>query len=168
MYRLTAVTGVLSLLLVACGGGAMDHAGHSGGGAAQAHSDGHDHSHGATAGFGVVGDPTEADTEIKVVANDSLRFVPDLFEVAFAGTVKFVITNKGRLEHEFVLGDQSYQEAHSGAMGSMTHDEGNGVLLPPGATGEVTWTFTSAGEILFACHVDDHYRAGMVGSISVK
>lgn len=168
MYRrLRALIGGTCLLLAACGG-AMDHSSHSGGSGPTADGHAHDHTQASTAAFGVAADPSKADTELEVVAKDSLVFVPDRYEVGFGETITFVVHNEGRLDHEFVLGDESYQESHSGEMGSMEHAEGNGVVLPPGETGEVTWTFTSAGEVLFACHVDDHYSAGMVGSISVK
>ena len=39
--------------------------------------------------------------------------------------------------------------------------------LDPGETAETTVTFDEPGELLFACHVDDHYEGGMVGTISV-
>ena len=40
--------------------------------------------------------------------------------------------------------------------------------LAPGETKELTWRFSEAGEVLFACHVDGHYDGGMVGTVSVS
>ena len=41
----------------------------------------------------------------------------------------------------------------------------NSVLLEPGKTGEVIWTFSEATEVGFACNVPGHRNAGMVGKV---
>ncbi len=115
--------------------------------------------------FGEPAEASEADRTIEVAA-DELRFDPASIEVEAGKVVTFVVTNVGNTEHEFVLGDEAYQRSHAG-MSSMQH-EGNGAVLPVGETGEVTWKFAEAGEILYACHVNDHYSAGMVGRIEVE
>lgn len=131
----------------------------------------HEHEHsvvGKTA-FGQPGMPAEADREIEVSALDSLRFDPDAVDVQEGETIRFVIANDGRLDHEFVLGDEAYQRSHSAEMagGMMHEDEANAVSLAPGETKSIAWKFTGTTEVLFGCHVDDHYDAGMVGVIEV-
>ena len=49
--------------------------------------------------------------------------------------------------------------------GSMKHDDPNSVLVEPGKTEELTWTFTQATELEFACNIPGHYESGMVGDI---
>src|SRR3546814_3359008 len=51
---------------------------------------------------------------------------------------------------------------------TMEHDDPNSLLLEPGKSGEIVWTFTKAMELEFACNVPGHYDAGMVGTMSVK
>ena len=53
------------------------------------------------------------------------------------------------------------------AMPGMKHDDSNSVLVEPGKTAELTWTFTRADNLEFACNVPGHYQAGMVGKVKV-
>ncbi|MCY1263300.1 Plastocyanin [compost metagenome] len=50
----------------------------------------------------------------------------------------------------------------------MKHDDPNSVLVEPGKTAELTWTFGKATTLEFACNVPGHYQAGMVGELNVK
>ncbi|MFN2587823.1 MAG: plastocyanin/azurin family copper-binding protein [Actinomycetota bacterium] len=162
--RTTAAAAALGFLLVSCG---------SGGDAGTAGTAGHEHDHShdeAAAGFsfGSPGDPGEATRTIEVAANDPFRFDPESVEVNAAETVTFVVSNEDEIAHEFVLGDREYQEAHEEEMSSgAMHHEGNAVMVAPGETRELTWTFPSEGEVLYGCHVAGHYDAGMVGTIEV-
>ena len=54
-----------------------------------------------------------------------------------------------------------------GNMGGMKHDDPNSVLVEPGKTAELTWTFTKASGLEFACNIPGHYQAGMVGKLNV-
>ena len=56
-----------------------------------------------------------------------------------------------------------------GAMGmaGMKHDDPNSVLVEPGKTAELTWTFSQADNLEFACNIPGHYQAGMVGTLKV-
>lgn len=51
---------------------------------------------------------------------------------------------------------------------NMKHDDPNSVLVEPGKTAELTWTFSKAGHLEFACNVPGHYQAGMVGKLNVS
>ena len=50
----------------------------------------------------------------------------------------------------------------------MKHDDPNSVLVEPGKTAELTWTFSKAGSLEFACNIPGHYQAGMVGKLTVS
>lgn len=161
---------VLLAVFAGCGEGGHDHDG-----SAAADSDGHshEHSHGGDAAgdfaFGAPGNASAATRTIDVVADDPYRFEPEDLEVEPGETVTFVVTNEGNQEHEFVLGDEDYQESHGEEMaGGGMHHDGNAVAVAPGATEELTWTFPDSGEVLYGCHVAGHYDAGMVGAISVS
>ena len=52
-------------------------------------------------------------------------------------------------------------------MAGMTHDDPNSVLVEPGKTAELTWTFSGTRDREFACNVPGHYQAGMVGTLKV-
>jgi uncharacterized cupredoxin-like copper-binding protein len=61
--------------------------------------------------------------------------------------------------------EMSHGEANQ-AVG-MSHDDPNSVLVQPGQTGELVWTFAHASGLQFACNVPGHYQAGMVGEIRI-
>ena len=167
MRNRVIVAAALLALLGACGD---DHE-HDAAGQPDAHSHTHSHEDDAAGAFafGAPGNPSAATRTIEVVAEDPYRFEPEELEVESGETVTFVVTNEGEREHEFVLGDDEYQESHGKEMASgEMHHEGNAVTVAPGATEELTWTFPDDGEVLYGCHVAGHYDAGMVGAISVS
>lgn len=167
MKRVTLIA-VLVLVFGACGSS-------DGGGSAGGSSDGgHDMSTmdeggGDGAGFGKAADAEDADRTVEVKTLDELRFDPEEITAEAGETINFVVTNDGRAPHEFVIGDQKYQEEHEQAMEHGGHGEstGNVVEVDPGDTAEIAWTFTEPGEVFYACHVEGHYQGGMVGTVTV-
>lgn len=125
--------------------------------------------------FGEPANAADADRTIKVDANDDLSFDPPSIEVQAGETVTFVVTNTGQAVHEFTLGDEAVQDEHEEEMAEMMEegemtmgDEPNAVSVDPGETAELTWHFTSGGEILYGCHQPGHYAGGMVGTITIQ
>jgi uncharacterized cupredoxin-like copper-binding protein len=53
-------------------------------------------------------------------------------------------------------------------MGHEMHEEANSVLLEPGKTGEIVWTFPSHAKLQFACNIPGHYQSGMQGEIKLS
>ena len=66
------------------------------------------------------------------------------------------------------MGKMDHSAMGHGEMGGMKHDDPNSVLVEPGKTAELTWTFSKATGLEFACNIPGHYQAGMVGKINVK
>lgn len=153
--------------------------------AAGAHSGGHG------ASIGEPGKASEADRTITVEMYDNY-YEPETIEVKPGETVRFVVENKGNLVHEFNIGTPAMHEGHQKEMlmmvehgvlkgdhidhemmemdmgdgHSMKHDDPNSVLMEPGETKEIIWTFTEATDLEFACNVPGHYQAGMYGDIN--
>ncbi len=71
-----------------------------------------------------------------------------------------MMVDHGVLEADKINHDVAKQMQAS--MGHGMHDEPNSVLLEPGQTGEIVWTFPDGGEIEIACNVPGHYDGGMV------
>ena len=144
--------------------------------------------------FGQPAPAAKATRSIEVVLND-MSFDPKAIQVKAGETVRFVLVNKGQLLHEFNLGDAAMHAKHQqemlkmqqsgmltptgmkemdhGAMpgmdhGAMKHDDPNSVLVEPGKTAELTWTFSNATALEFACNIPGHYQAGMVGKLTVS
>ena len=121
--------------------------------------------------WGIAGDAKAATRTIAVSMGDTMRFTPEKIAVKQGETVKFVITNAGKIMHEFVIGTKKELDAHAAMMvkfPTMEHDEPYMAHVAPGKKGEIIWTFNKAGEFDFACLIAGHYQAGMVGKITVS
>lgn len=154
--------------------------------------------------FGHPADAAQATRTVEVTLGD-IYFEPKSLDVKKGETVRFVLVNKGRLLHEFNLGDATMNAAHQQEMLKMTasgmltptgmkhdmagmdhgmahggeqgteqggagmkHDDPNSVLVGPGETAELIWTFTDATGLEFACNIPGHYQAGMVGKVAIS
>lgn len=108
---------------------------------------------------------------VKVEMNDNMRFTPSKIVVKRGETIKFVVTNKGKLKHEMVLGSVKELKEHAELMRQfpeMEHDDPNQLVVDSGKMGEMLWQFTKAGTFEFACLQVGHFEAGMVGKVAVK
>ena len=130
----------------------------------------HDHSKAGDGVFGRPADPAVAGRTIVVEMRDSFEFSPSEITVKAGEIVRFIPTNAGKHEHEMVVGTMKDLTEHYEAMKSnpgMRHDEPNMARVAPGKSGVIAWQFTRPGEFYFACLVDDHFDAGMIGKIRV-
>ncbi|MBA2964665.1 MULTISPECIES: cupredoxin domain-containing protein [Ramlibacter] len=121
--------------------------------------------------FGRQGDPKNASRTIRVGMSDKMRFNPESITFKKGETVRIVVANQGAVLHEMVLGTPQALKEHAELMKKhpgMEHDEPSMTHVKPGATGEIVWQFTKAGEFQFACLIPGHFEAGMVGNVSVK
>ena len=140
--------------------------------------------------FGAPAPAAKATRTVEIVMGD-MTFNPKALQIKAGETVRFVLINKGQLLHEFNLGDAAMHAEHQKEMlqmqasgmltstgmgkmdhsamghGAMKHDDPNSVLVEPGKTAELTWTFTKATGLEFACNLPGHYQAGMVGKLNV-
>ena len=108
---------------------------------------------------------------VAIAARDDLTFEPSTIEVAAGERVRFVVTNEGAMDHEFILGDETTQMAHESQMDSSSHmamDAMASMAMGPGEMMDATVNFDEPGEILFGCHVAGHYASGMKGSVTVQ
>jgi uncharacterized cupredoxin-like copper-binding protein len=137
--------------------------------AAGNHAGGHADGHGISR-IGQAGAASKISRTIAIEMTDAMRFTPDKVVVKRGETIRFVVTNTGKLKHEFNLGTDADLKAHYEMMKKfpgMEHEEPNLVSLEPGKTGEVIWQFTKAGKVSFACLHVGHYEAGMKGTVVV-
>jgi len=142
--------------------------------------------------FGQPAPASKATRTIEVTLTD-IAFSAKELDVKAGETVRFVLINKGHLLHEFNLGHAAAHAEHQQAMlkmqqgGQLTatgmngagmdhaamghemkHDDPNSVLVEPGKTAELTWTFSRAQNLQFACNIPGHYQAGMVGTLKIE
>ncbi|MEQ8252669.1 MAG: cupredoxin domain-containing protein [Oceanibaculum nanhaiense] len=161
--------------------------------AAPGHSGGHGH---GSAAIGEPGKAAEASRTVTIVMGDNY-YEPERIEVSAGETIRFVVQNKGEFLHEFNIATPEMHAAHQKEMAvmfehgmltptgieremmkmdhakmgmshSMNHDDPNSVLLEPGQSGELIWTFPSSGTLEFACNIPGHYETGMVGAVQLR
>jgi uncharacterized cupredoxin-like copper-binding protein len=94
------------------------------------------------------------------------RFDPTTIDVRPGETVRFVISNTDPIDHEFIFGDESVQDAHELGTESYHPPRPGEVTIPPGETVETTYTF-DGDNLLFGCHLPGHYDYGMRGLVVV-
>lgn len=158
---------------------------------------GHGMEHGAaghhSAAVGSVGKASEVSRTIDVVMMDNY-YEPEKINIKAGETVRFKVANKGTLVHEFNIGTADMHKGHQKEMmmmvqhgiiqggklnremmkmdmgngQTMDHNDPNSVLLAPGETAEIIWTFPSDVDLEFACNVPGHYQSGMMGDITIK
>ena len=156
---------VLALVAAACGGD-----GSSNGSNDSSSGDGHDMGSMDGSVMGESAEESEADRTIKVTMLDELSYDPVSLEVEAGEVITFEIVNQGKAAHEFILGDEAYQDGHEMEMsggGQHSAATDNGLSLEAGEEGTITWRFTEPGEVLYGCHEPGHYEGGMVGTIEV-
>ncbi|WP_020682347.1 cupredoxin domain-containing protein [Marinobacterium rhizophilum] len=158
-------------------------------------AEGHGHAHHGSSPIGQPGTAAEATRTVEVTLYD-MYYEPESIAVKSGETVRFVIKNSGELLHEFNIGTAAMHEKHQAQMqlmmdhGMLTptgvnhemahmdhsampgmeglaHQDPNSVLVEPGATVELAWTFPGDAQLEFACNMPGHYGAGMVGEITL-
>lgn len=144
--------------------------------------------------MGVEGSPSDVSRIVRVEMYDNY-FEPDTIDVQAGETIRFIVSNDGVLIHEFNIGTFEMNAAHQeemrmlmqggviladridqdavvammASMGHGLHDDPNSVLLEPGETSEIIWTFPEDTSISleYGCNVPGHYEAGMVGQFGL-
>ena len=141
--------------------------------------------------IGIIGKASDVTKVIKVNMYDNY-YEPSKIKVKKGETVKFVVTNKGELVHEFNIATKKMHIKHQPEMmmlvenevilsdkidkkkmmemakknPSMLHSHSNSVLLSPGESADLIWKFTNSLKIEAACNVPGHYEAGMIAEIN--
>src|SRR4029450_8150843 len=120
--------------------------------------------------FGVEGDPKAATRTITMSMDDSMRYSQSQIRVKSGETVTFIVSNKGKLLHELVIGTEDELKKHAELMRmnpGMEHEEPYMAHVKPGGTERITRKFTQPGTFMYGCLVAGHFEAGMKGTIVV-
>jgi len=146
-----------------------DHASKAPSGHHQNMSEHEGHSMGSKAG--VPGKDSDVSRTINVVADDSMRFTHEAFDIKAGETIKFVVSNKGKIAHEFSIATKNEHMEHGKMMmdnPTMHHAPGGNVItIKSGETQTLIWTFKDADQVEAACNIPGHYQAGMHSPVNV-
>ncbi|MGH9165643.1 MAG: cupredoxin domain-containing protein [Acidimicrobiales bacterium] len=94
------------------------------------------------------------------------RFTPGRVTVPVGTTVRFIIRNLDPIDHEFIVGDAATHRRHE--VGRETHhhgDEAGEISVPAGTSAVTAYRITSAGPVVFGCHLPGHFAYGMRGVV---
>jgi uncharacterized cupredoxin-like copper-binding protein len=100
-----------------------------------------------------------------------MMFIPGRIEMKRGEQIRFILTNIGELEHEFVLATSEENIKHAEEMKKnpdMEHDDPNAKRVAPKKKSEIVWRFTKRGTFEYGCLIPGHREAGMTGIIVVK
>ncbi len=148
------------------------------------------HGEEAAPNIGKPGVAAQATRTVAIALYDNYYEV-DTLDVKAGETIRFELRNEGALLHEFNIGTALMHKGHQSemlkmmeqgmltptgmvemdhsgmeGMEGMKHDDPNSILLAPGESKELTWTFSGDTELEFACNMPGHYQAGMVGEFT--
>ena len=133
------------------------------------------HDHGGSRAYGEPGDPKKPTRTVEIVMKETddgkMLFEPNSVSASKGEQIRFVLKNKGQIDHEFMLATRAENDKHAIAMQKapdMEHDDPNGRRIAPGKTEEIVWKFSKSGEFNFACLIPGHRESGMDGSVAVK
>jgi plastocyanin len=94
-------------------------------------------------------------------------FEPAQLTVPADVPITFVLVNEDPIDHEWLIGDDAFHEAHR----TGTHASHGGVptevSIPALETVETTITFDEPGTVAYICHLPLHESYGMVGTLII-
>lgn len=147
-----------------------------------------DHQHGVSA----IGSPApRGQGRVVAVAMTDYAFSVPTVTVTAGETVRFVISNKGSVLHEFSIDTPQGHAEHRPMMAMMVdhgmittekvisrtmvmpdgskmiHNEPNSVLVEPGKSAEISWKFPSSGALEIACNLPGHAESGMIAPVRI-
>ncbi len=114
------------------------------------------------------GNPADVGRTIQIEARD-IGFDVKTIRVKPGETIRFVVTNKGAVPHEFVLANHKENVEHCAMMAQMpdmVHHDPNMITLQPGETKELIWRFGDDPNFEFSCNIPGHSEAGMWGTFT--
>ena len=82
--------------------------------------------------------------------------------------VTFVLVNEDPIDHEWLIGDDAFHEAHRTGTHATHGDVPTEVTIPALETRRTTITFDEAGTLDYICHLPAHEDYGMVGTLTVE
>jgi uncharacterized cupredoxin-like copper-binding protein len=107
-------------------------------------------------------------THMVSVTADDTSFSVKTIEVHPGETVRFVVTNIGKIDHEYSVATHTEHLEHRQMMAempNMKHTDRNMVTLKPGQTKSLIWKFGAPrSDLEFACDIPGHAEAGMQGT----
>lgn len=116
---------------------------------------------------------TPAGTRTVEVAMEDIKFDQTTLTVTTGETIQFRFVNDGKVAHEAFIGNVEAQMEHDAGMAEMGDASGHpmeetAIVVQPGDSGELSYTFGAPGSYQVGCHQPGHYAAGMKIDVTVE
>ena len=82
--------------------------------------------------------------------------------------ITFVLVNEDPIDHEWLIGDDAFHEAHRTGTHASHDAVPTEVTVPALETVRTTITFEEPGTLSYICHLPQHESYGMVGVLTVE
>lgn len=82
--------------------------------------------------------------------------------------ITFILVNEDPIDHEWLIGDEGFHEAHRTGTHASHGDVPTEVTIPALTTVETTITFDEPGTMDYICHLPGHESYGMVGTLIIE
>ena len=115
-----------------------------------------------TAAAGCAAEPQTITITIHYSAFDPARLT-----VPAGVPITFVLVNGDPIDHEWLIGDDAFHEAHRTGTHASHDTVPTEVTVPALETVETTITFDEPGTLTYVCHLPDHEAYGMVGTLFI-
>ena len=94
-------------------------------------------------------------------------FDPTRLTVPADVPITFVLVNEDPIDHEWLIGDEAFHEAHRTGTHASHDTVPTEVTVPALETVETTITFHEPGTLTYICHLPGHEAYGMVGTLTI-
>jgi uncharacterized cupredoxin-like copper-binding protein len=82
--------------------------------------------------------------------------------------VTFILVNEDPIDHEWLIGDEAFHEAHRTGTHAAHSAIPTEVTVPALESRRTTITFAESGQLAYICHLPGHEAYGMVGVLTVS
>ncbi len=121
-------------------------------------------------GFGRMGATPDVTRTVEISMGDDMRFTPSALSVSQGETIRILLRNTGKMQHNFMLGTEAMVVERAAAVAAypdMVADSASSRRLSAGQSAELIWQFTTTGEFAYVCLAPGHAEAGMRGELVV-
>lgn len=108
------------------------------------------------------------DAQTVTIAIHYSAFDPPALSVPAGVPITFVLVNEDPIDHEWLVGDDAFHEAHRTGTHATHGSVPTEVTVPALETVRTTITFEEPGTLSYICHLPQHESYGMVGVLTVE
>jgi uncharacterized cupredoxin-like copper-binding protein len=95
-------------------------------------------------------------------------FNPSEITVPVGVPITITLRNGDPIDHEWIVGDEAVHAVHRVSDEPLHPDRPTEVVLPAMTSTTTVVTFQQAGSLAFICHLPDHEKYGMRGTVTIR